>query len=87
MKPPCSGKLDIMFPVAREKAGKRNKDDSLQAKEICSGCFMIEECFLKAIENDERVGVWGGVNFGFTPERVRVLKEYNTNGRIPGTTV
>jgi hypothetical protein len=84
MKPPCSGKLDIMFPVARERAGKRQReDDAMPAKRICSGCFMSEECFLKAIENDERVGVWGGVNFGFTPERVRVIKEYNLNGRIP----
>ncbi|MDO5494304.1 MAG: WhiB family transcriptional regulator [bacterium] len=39
------------------------------AKAICSGCPVRSDCLAAAIANDERDGVWGGLN---TEERDRL---------------
>lgn len=39
----------------------RSVDD---AKAICATCPVTQKCFELALANDERHGIWGGVNFG-----------------------
>ena len=34
-----------------------------KAVAICSGCPVRMPCYLRAVQNGERFGVWGGVNF------------------------
>jgi WhiB family redox-sensing transcriptional regulator len=42
------------------------------AKEICRGCPVRVSCLAYAIENDEPVGIWGGLTAG---ERSRLFDE------------
>jgi hypothetical protein len=37
-----------------------------QAVAICAGCPVRAQCYARAVENGERWGIWGGVNFGMT---------------------
>ena len=57
---------------------------ALEAKSICSSCPIKDECLNIAIENRERYGVWGGVDFGCREERnayISVRMDMNTSGR------
>ena len=45
---------DTFFP---EKGGSTR-----EAKRICSGCPVREECLEYALANDERFGIWGGMS-------------------------
>lgn len=33
---------------------------------VCAGCPVRAQCYTRAVENGERWGIWGGVNFGMT---------------------
>ena len=37
-----------------------------QALAVCAGCPVRAQCYARAVENGERWGIWGGVNFGTT---------------------
>jgi hypothetical protein len=37
-----------------------------QAVAICAGCPVRAQCYGRAVQNGERWGIWGGVNFGMT---------------------
>ena len=37
-----------------------------QALAICAGCPVRAQCHARAVQNGERWGIWGGVNFGMT---------------------
>jgi DNA-binding transcriptional ArsR family regulator len=37
-----------------------------QAQAVCVGCPVRAQCYAQAVENGERWGIWGGVNFGTT---------------------
>ena len=41
------------------------------AKAVCAGCPVRSDCLAAAIDNNERDGVWGGLN---TEERVAVVR-------------
>ena len=45
---------DTFFP---EKGGSTR-----EAKRICSGCPVRDECLDFALANDERFGIWGGMS-------------------------
>lgn len=45
---------EVFFP---ERGGA-----SREAKRVCLGCGVREECLQWAIDNDERHGVWGGMS-------------------------
>lgn len=45
---------DTWFP---ERGGS-----TTEAKKVCQGCPVKDECLEWAISNDERFGVWGGVS-------------------------
>lgn len=33
-----------------------------EAKEVCRGCVVREECLEYALENSEKFGIWGGLS-------------------------
>jgi DNA-binding transcriptional ArsR family regulator len=37
-----------------------------QALAVCAGCPVRAQCYARAVQNGERWGIWGGVNFGMT---------------------
>jgi Transcription factor WhiB len=37
-----------------------------QALAVCAGCRVRALCYARAVENGERWGIWGGVNFAMT---------------------
>lgn len=45
---------DAFFP---EKGGTTR-----EAKRVCAGCEVKDECLQHALDNDERYGVWGGLS-------------------------
>jgi WhiB family redox-sensing transcriptional regulator len=45
---------DTFFP---EKGGSTR-----EAKRICTGCPVRDECLEFALSNDERFGIWGGLS-------------------------
>jgi WhiB family redox-sensing transcriptional regulator len=55
---------DLFFP----EVGTPSRD----AKETCFACEVRAECLAYALDNNERVGIWGGLNEG---ERRRLRKE------------
>ncbi len=45
---------EAFFP---EKGGSTR-----EAKQICLGCGVVDQCLKYAVENDERFGIWGGMS-------------------------
>ena len=41
-------------------------DAEAQALAVCAGCPVRAQCYARAVDNGERWGIWGGVNFGMT---------------------
>jgi hypothetical protein len=35
-----------------------------ECEELCFGCPLLKLCYDFAVANDERFGIWGGINFG-----------------------
>src|ERR1700740_477681 len=52
---------DLFFP----ERGASTKE----AKEVCRGCVVREECLEYALANGEKFGIWGGMS---EPERPRI---------------
>lgn len=52
----CRGVLPVlMFP-------EKNKPvTAADAKAVCAGCVVRDECLRHALEHGERFGVWGGL--------------------------
>lgn len=40
-----------------------------EAEELCHGCPLLQACYQFAKHNDERYGIWGGVNFTDTTQQ------------------
>jgi WhiB family redox-sensing transcriptional regulator len=55
---------DLFFPVHGES--------SSEAKEVCRGCVVREECLEYALQNGEKFGIWGGLS---ERERRRVRRQ------------
>ena len=55
----------------------------LEAKAICEGCPLIEECLEYAITNGENFGVWGGTS---ERERMRIGRRRRGMNRLPIST-
>ena len=45
---------DLFFP---ERGGSTR-----EAKEVCRGCVVREECLQYALDNSEQFGIWGGMS-------------------------
>ena len=39
-------------------------------EQLCHGCPLLKACYDFAIANDEKYGVWGGVNFSIDPDEL-----------------
>jgi hypothetical protein len=35
-----------------------------ECEELCNGCPLLKVCYDFAVANDEKHGIWGGINFG-----------------------
>ena len=45
---------DLFFP--------ERGDSTEEAKAVCAGCFLTEQCLEYALENGEKFGIWGGMS-------------------------
>lgn len=68
---------DLFFP--------RNGDTEAEAQAvaICAGCSVRVACYARAVQNGERYGIWGGVNFEIAPRR-RAAAVGESSGCQPG---
>lgn len=54
---PCKNFPDAFYP----DVGARGFQDAMYAKQLCSGCPIIQQCLTFAVKTDEPYGVWGGM--------------------------
>ena len=54
---------EIFYP---EKGGSLS-----EARQVCAGCEVREQCLADALARDERFGIWGGLS---TPQRQRLRR-------------
>jgi WhiB family transcriptional regulator, redox-sensing transcriptional regulator len=57
---------DLFFP---ERGGSTR-----EAKEVCRGCVVRQECLQYALDNSEKFGIWGGLS---ERERRRLRRRRN----------
>lgn len=57
---------DLFFP---ERGGSTR-----EAKEVCRGCIVREDCLQYALDNSEKFGIWGGLS---ERERRRLRRRRN----------
>lgn len=53
-----------------------------EAKEVCRGCVVREDCLEYALTNGEKFGIWGGLS---ERERRRIRRARSMAGRSRGT--
>jgi WhiB family transcriptional regulator, redox-sensing transcriptional regulator len=58
---------ELFFPSSSNTAPTTIR----RAKVICQQCPVQLQCLDAALENDERHGIWGGINFGTARSRAR----------------
>ena len=68
---------DPGFLAERTNSGKKNAEQELSAKEICTACPVKMECLDHALKMPERGGIWGGLNDGERDELYKRLKKMN----------
>ena len=49
---------DLFFPVSSGVAGQMQTD---QAKSVCHGCAVVEQCLSFALATHQDEGIWGGL--------------------------
>ena len=52
-----------------------------EAKEVCRGCVVREDCLEYALDNGEKFGIWGGMS---ERERRRLRRQRALARRVPG---
>ena len=62
---------ELFFPSSSNEATDGLITTIRQAKSICQKCPVQLQCLDAALENDERHGIWGGINFGTSRSRAR----------------
>jgi WhiB family redox-sensing transcriptional regulator len=53
-----------------------------EAKEVCRGCVVQEDCLEYALANGEKFGIWGGLS---ERERRRIRRRRSLERRAEGT--
>jgi len=53
---------DIFHPLREERHGEPSNSETAHAKAICADCQVRTECLNYALDNYEKVGVWGGTS-------------------------
>ena len=59
----CAGRPSSTFyppPRSEDKFTRRQRES--RAKAVCATCAVRQACLEHAIEQDERYGIWGGLN-------------------------
>ena len=51
-----------------------------EAKEVCRGCVVREDCLEYALANGEKFGIWGGLS---ERERRRLRRQRTLQRRVP----
>jgi WhiB family transcriptional regulator, redox-sensing transcriptional regulator len=64
---------ELFFP---DRSAYRNNEIA-QAKSVCRGCPVREDCLKAALDGREKVGIWGGL----TPEERAKLQRRNRRAR------
>jgi WhiB family redox-sensing transcriptional regulator len=67
------------FPPERERGNERRRREAV-AKQVCSGCPVIEQCRRHALAAEERYGVWGGLT---ETDRTAVIRARRAAARLP----
>ena len=62
---------DLHFPVAHTQGWKTQ---TRQAKQVCAGCPVIEQCLKWALETEQSAGVWGGLSEQERKQMLRMSK-------------
>ena len=58
----CKGLQKYFFAPANES--KKDREARVpNALIMCNQCVVVNECYDKAIANNERFGIWGGIDF------------------------
>ncbi len=71
----CMGvEPDLFFP----ERGASTRE----AKEVCRGCVVQEDCLEYALANGEKFGIWGGLS---ERERRRIRRRRSLERRTEGT--
>lgn len=73
----CRGSdWDLFVPVRGEPV--------LEAKEVCRGCVVREDCLEYALANGEKFGIWGGMSER-ERRRIRRRRFLDSKARVMGT--
>ena len=67
----CRDKDPELFFPERDVAAKR------EAKAICAGCPVKEQCLQSALDHDDRFGIWGGLE----PNEIRRWRTTGLNAK------
>jgi WhiB family redox-sensing transcriptional regulator len=68
----CQGEESELFFLDPQARGKNKRDKEKEAKKICKGCPVVQQCLAHALAVPEFYGVWGGM----TPEqRLKILEK------------
>ena len=70
----CKGKTEIMYP------GPGSPEGNHQARKICMGCPVLDNCLDYAIEHNERIGIWGGLSAKARSSKRRGLQNRHVEG-------
>lgn len=59
----CAGRTDLFFSSRYEgpRPSKRVRLAMMEAKNICHGCPVINQCLEFALDGEEGHGIWGGL--------------------------
>jgi WhiB family redox-sensing transcriptional regulator len=52
----------LLLGVARAYSDPEKGGSTRDAKRICQGCDVKQQCLEYALANDERFGIWGGLS-------------------------
>ena len=66
---------DLFFPDGESRVARKRTS---VAKAVCGRCPVKAQCLQWALENDERLGIWGG----FTAKERRRLRRGGTPGEM-----
>ena len=68
----CRGEDSDLFFLDPQARGKIKREKEREAKKICKGCPVIEQCLDHALSIPEFFGVWGGMT---ADERNSILRK------------
>ena len=76
--PPCVQETDLFFQsdTTPDKKDLHVYSSEYEAKKICASCKLVYLCLTDALINNERYGIWGGMN---RSERIKLREQLRRN--------